>query len=69
MYLCNPHMQEQTGQVHAVVDVLLNFQQFKTAVPDSPLFHLPFGMLILYKRNDVPTSTFEGLADPPPSIE
>ena len=48
--------------------MLLNFQQFRNEVPDSPLYHLPSGMLILYRRSNVPTSSFEGLADPPLSM-
>lgn len=55
--------------MYGVVDVLLNFQQFKNEVPDSPLYYLLFGMLILYQRINVPTSSFEGLADPPLTIE
>ena len=38
-------------------------------VPESPLSHMPFGMLILYGRSDVPISSFQAIADPPLSVE
>ncbi len=58
IYLHN-FLQKGSGQLHGVVDVLLNFQQFQGVVADGDLYYLPFGMLVLLETITIPTATVE----------
>ena len=43
-------VQEGTSEVHAEMDVLLNLEQFRQAVPDNLACFVPYGTYILFER-------------------
>ncbi len=64
---CHLHnfLQEESRQLHGVMDVLLNFQQFQGVVPDGDLYYLPFGTLVLFEAITIPIATVEASVQQP----